>query len=88
MSEISIFTNNTYRVLAYLYDKRDKENMIRITQNEISEYLDLNKSTINSNMKCLKDNGYIMQDENRVAKYTLTEKGVKTISLFKKIEKI
>ena len=87
MADIKILTNNTYRVLSYLYDKKDKDNLVRITQNEISSDLDLNKSTVNLSMKSLKDNGYITQDEKHVARYGLTEVGVKTVSLFRKTEK-
>ena len=87
MADIQILTNNTYRVLSYMYDNKDKNNQVIITQNEISEHLGLNKSTINLMIKSLKENGYITQNENHVGRYGLTETGVKTVYLFRKSEK-
>ena len=88
MADISIFTTNTYRVLAYMYENKDKNNIVNITQNEIAQALDLNKSSINMMMKSLKEKGFIIQDEEHLGRYSLTEIGVKTVSLFKKSEKL
>ena len=87
MADLKTLTNNTYRVLSYLFDKKDKNNEVRITQNEISIDLELNKTTVNTAMKSLKESGYITQDENHVGRYSLTDAGVKTVSLFRKSEK-
>ena len=87
MADLKILTNNTYRVLSYLFDKKDKNNEVRITQNEISIDLELNKTTVNTAMKSLKESGYITQDENHMGRYALTDVGVKTVSLFRKSEK-
>ena len=87
MADIKILTNNTYRVLSYLFDKKDRNNLVIITQNEVSKDLDLNKTTVNTIMRNLKENGYITQDENHVGRYSLTDAGVKTVSLFRKSEK-
>ena len=87
MADIKILTNNTYRVLSYLFDKKDRNNLVVITQNEVSKDLDLNKTTVNTIMRNLRENGYITQDENHVGRYSLTDAGVKTVSLFRKSEK-
>lgn len=87
MADIRILTNNTYRILEYMYHNRDKNNQVIITQSEISENLGLNKSTVNIMIKSLKENGYITQNENHVGRYGLTETGVKTVYLFRKSEK-
>lgn len=87
MADLKILTNNTYRILSYLFDKKDKNNEVRITQNEISNDLKLNKTTVNTAMKSLKESGYIIQNENRMGRYALTDAGVKTVSLFRKSEK-
>ena len=87
MADIKILTNNTYRVLSYLFDKKDRNNLVVVTQNEVSKDLDLNKTTVNTIMRNLKENGYITQDENHVGRYSLTDAGVKTVSLFRKSEK-
>ena len=87
MADIKILTNNTNRVLSYLFDKKDRNNLVVVTQNEVSKDLDLNKTTVNTIMRNLKENGYITQDENHVGRYSLTDAGVKTVSLFRKSEK-
>jgi DNA-binding IclR family transcriptional regulator len=87
VADIKILTNNTYRVLSYLFDKKDRNNLVVVTQNEVSKDLDLNKTTVNTIMRNLKENGYITQDENHVGRYSLTDAGVKTVSLFRKSEK-
>ena len=87
VADISIFITNTYRVLSYMYDKKDKNNVVSITQNEIAQALELNKSTVNMFMKTLKEKGYVVQDEEHLGRYYLTESAVKTVSLFKKTEK-
>ena len=87
MADISVLTTNTYRVLCYLFDKKDKSNVVNITQNEIAQHLGLNKSSVNAMMKTLKEKGYITQDNEHLGRYALTDLGVKSISLFKKIEK-
>ena len=88
MSDISIFTTNTYRVLAYMYENKDKNNIVNITQNEIAQALDLNKSSVNMMMKTLKEKGFVIQDEEHLGRYNLTDIGVKTVSLFKKSENL
>ena len=87
MADIGILTTNTYRVLAYMYDNKDKNNVVKITQNEIAQALELNKSSINMMMKSLKEKGFVIQDEEHLGRYSLTDVGVKTVSLFKKSEK-
>jgi len=87
VANIDTLVNNTFRVLGYLYDMRDKNNLVRVTQNEISQELDLNRKTVNTAFKTLKENGYIIHDETRVGRYYLTDSGVKTVELFRKSEK-
>ena len=87
MADISIFTTNTYRVLAYMYENKDKNNIVNITQNEIAQALDLNKSSVNMMMKTLKEKGFVIQDEEHLGRYSLTESAVKTVYLFRKTEK-
>ena len=88
MADISVLTTNTYRVLRYMFDKKDKNNVVNITQNEIAQELELNKSTVNMLMKTLKEKGYVIQDEEHLGRYSITEIGVKTILLFKKSENL
>lgn len=88
MADISVLTTNTYRVLSYMFDKKDKNNVVNITQNEIAQELKLNKSSVNMMMKTLKEKGFVIQDEEHLGRYNLTDIGVKTVSLFKKSENL
>ena len=86
MPNIDIFTNKTYIVLSYLYDKKDNENLIRITQTELSEDLGINRTLINSIFKSLSENKYIRQDKTRVGKYYLTDTAIQVVEDFKKLK--
>ena len=73
MSNIKVLTNNTYRVLSYMYDKKDKNNLVTITQTEIANELDLNKSTINLMIKTLRDNVAMVLQKNVLFSGTIKE---------------
>ena len=47
MPNMESLVNNNFKVLAYLYDIRDKDNLVKITQSEIGTDLGLNRGTIN-----------------------------------------
>ena len=87
MGNIESLTNNNFKLLSYLYDRKDKDNLVRITQTEISKELELNRGTVNLVFKSLKENGYLVHDETRVGRYYLTEGAVKTVELFRKNNK-
>ena len=87
MPNVDSLVNNNFRILAYMFDKKDKDNLVRITQTEISEDLELNRGTVNKCFASLIENGYLTHDETRVGRYYLTEYGVKTVELFRKSEK-
>ena len=88
MSNIECLTNNNYKVLSYLYDRKDKNNLVKITQNELSKEINLNRTTVNTIFKELILNGFLIHDKSRVGRYYLTNLAVKTIELFKKSEKL
>ena len=48
MSSIDTFTNDNFRVLSYLYDNKNKDNLVKITQTELSKELALSRGTINA----------------------------------------
>lgn len=85
MANIDILTNKTYRVLSYLYDNKDNENLVKITQTELSEKVSINRTLMNSIFKILSDNGYIRQDKTRVGRYYLTDTAIKVVEDFKKL---
>ena len=84
MSNIEFFTNSNFKVLSYLYENKDKENLVKITQEEIGMALNMNRTTVNYIMKKLKEKGYIIHDESKVGRYYLTEEAIKIVEPFKK----
>ena len=86
MPNIDIFTNKTYRVLSFLYDNKDNENLVKITQTELSEDLGINRTLINSIFKSLSENEYIRQDKARVGRYYLTDTAIQVVEDFKKLK--
>lgn len=87
MRKIDSLTNTNFKVLSYLYDLKDNDNLVRRSQTEISKDLDLSRATVNTAFKVLKENGYIIHDETRVACYYLSDEAVKIIGMFKKNSK-
>ena len=83
MVKLESLTNNNFKLLLYLYDKKDADNLIRITQTEISEDLCLNRGTVNDIFKSLKENGFLVHDKTRIGRYYITDEAVKVIELFK-----
>ena len=57
MPNIEFFTNSNFKVLNYLYENKDTENQVKITQDEIGKALNMNRTTINYIMKGLKEKG-------------------------------
>ena len=85
MANIDILTNKTYSVLSFLYENKDEDNLVKITQTELSEKVGINRTLINSIFKSLSDNGYIEQDKTRVGRYYLTDEAIKVVCMFRKI---
>ena len=85
MANIDILTNKTYSVLSFLYENKDEDNLVKITQTELSEKVGINRTLINSIFKSLSDNGYIEQDKTRVGRYYLTDIAIKVVEDFKKL---
>ena len=79
-------TNNNFKVLAYLYDKADRTNCVRITQGEIAKDLDLTRSTIGLIIKSLREFGYMKTDEEILTKHYLTETGIKVVETYRSAE--
>ena len=84
MSSIDTFTNDNFRVLSYLYDNKNKDNLVKITQTELSKELALSRGTINSIFKQLKEQDYLIHDDSRVGRYYLTGKAVNVVKMFRK----
>ncbi len=84
MSSIDTFTNDNFRVLSYLYDNKNKDNLVKITQTELSKELALSRGTINSIFKQLKEQDYLIHDDSRVGRYYITDKAVNVVEMFRK----
>ena len=87
MSNIELFTNDTFRVLAYLHDIRDKNNCARTTQQEVADELGLSRVTVHNIFKQLKERWYIAQDLEHVGRYFLTDEALSVIEAFRCVEK-
>ena len=83
MNEIEKFVNTRYRVLRYLIENKDRNNIVHCTQDEMGASLSLSRGTINRVLNELKDDGYI-EDNNHYWEYKLTTKAIdmaKTLNL-------
>ena len=85
MPEIDNLINDKFKVLIYLYDYKGPDNYSRITQQEISEKLKINRVTINKLFKELNESGLIESDSKYLSKYLLTDKAIEIVETLKKI---
>ena len=79
---IDKITTNYFKVLSFLYENKivvNKKYMIPITQSEVSEEMNINKTTINNIFKELKEDGLITNDERKQGRYYITEKGIEIV---------
>ncbi len=88
MPDITSLTNNNFKVLNHFYENKDKENLVKTTQEEIGQALKMNRCTINYIVKWLKTEGYIMHYDSKVGRYYLTNMGVRTVELLKEVDKL
>ena len=86
MSNPEALINDNFKVLSYLYDNRDKENVIRYTQGEIADAMGFSRPTVNGIFKQLKEAGYLIQDTTRIGRYYLTDDAIKVIETFRKLK--
>lgn len=76
---IKDFTNNNFIVLSYLYDAKDKNNVVKITQDEIAEHLNLSRVTVNKAIILFIQHGYVRRDLKHVGRYIVTDFGSKIV---------
>ena len=86
MNYLKILTNDNFKVLSCLYNNKDKQNIIKLTQSEVAEIVGVSRATINIIFKLLKQENLIKYT-NHVGRYEITSQGIKAIELFKKINK-
>lgn len=84
MSALEILTTDHFTVLACMYDNKDKEDVAKLTQQEIADLVCLSRPTISSIFKALKSEELI-DTTSFVGRYHLTKKGIKAVETFRKI---
>ena len=80
--DIEYFGNDKYRVLACMGDRQIsvKDSVIvKLSQQEIAEIVQLSKVKVNGIITELKSDGYITQESPR-GKYSLTNKAVEALA--------
>lgn len=70
-----------------MYDKKIGHNFVPITQTEVVKELNSNKVTINQIFKELKSLEYVIQDENKLGRYYLTDKALTLVEDFRRADK-
>ena len=88
---INDFTNTNFVILAHLYDEKDQNNVVKITQDEVAEHLGLSRVTINKAFALFVqnfalmfyDNGYLQRDFKHVGRYYLTDLGCKVVEIIR-----
>lgn len=87
MANPNILVNDHFKVLSWMYDKKDSENLVKVTQLELAESIGLSRPTVNIIFGKLKDAGYLIHNDKRVGHYYLTEDAIKIIEIFRKNDK-
>ena len=87
MANPNILVNDNFKVLSWMYDRKDKENLVKVTQLELANDVGLSRPTVNIIFGKLKDAGYLIHDESRVGRYYLSDEAIKVIETFRKWSK-
>ena len=87
MSKLEKFTNSKFKLLAYMYDNKLKNNLIVATQDEMAVALGVSRATINRIIIELREEGYIDADGPHFGRYILTDSAINIVKTFKLIEK-
>lgn len=84
MANSDILINDNFKVLLWMYDRKDDDNLVKVTQLELAENIGLSRPTVNIIFSKLKDAGYLIHNDKRVGHYYLTDDAIKIIELFRK----
>lgn len=88
MINLNLFTNDTYKLLKFLYDNQiqvKEDYYVVLSQQEIADILRYSKLKTNNIMKDLRKNDFITTFNNKRGKYVLTNKGYKVIEILERI---
>ena len=87
MINLNLFTNDTYKLLKFLYDNQiqvKEDYYVVLSQQEIADILHYSKLKTNNIMKDLRNNDFIPTFNNKRGKYMITNKGYKVIEVLEK----
>ena len=76
MSKLDYFTNDNFKVLDYLYDQRNADNIVSITQQEIADKFGVGRVKINKMIADLTENGYLKRIESKMARYVMSQEAI------------
>lgn len=82
---IEYFGNDKYKVLACMAERQisvNENNIVKLSQQEIADIVQLSKVKVNAIIGELKTDGYISQESPR-GKYLLTEKAIFSLKKMK-----
>ena len=80
---LEFFSNDRYRVLQCMTERQIEVNGINIvplSQQDIANMVQLSKKKVNSIIRELKENGYVLQQSPTRGKYFLTEKALNVVN--------
>ena len=86
MANSYILIKNNFKVLLWMYDRKDDDNLVKVTQLELAENIGLSRPTVNIIFSKLKDAGYLIHNDKRVGHYYLTDDAIKVIETFRKLK--
>lgn len=84
---LDFFTNDRFKLLQCLFERQIEvggKKYAPLSQEQISEIIGISKATVNSIIKELKKEKYIVQENKTRGKYILTDKAISVISEFSK----
>lgn len=84
MINLNLFTNDTYKLLKFLYDNQiqaKEDYYVVLSQQEIADILHYSKLKTNNIMKDLRNNNFITTFNNKRGKYMITNKGYRVIEI-------
>lgn len=76
MSRIDYFTNENFKLLDYLYDSLNNENIVSITQQEIADKFNISRPKVNRMIADLTENGYLKRIESKMARYVMSQEAI------------
>jgi predicted transcriptional regulator len=86
---IDFFTNNRYKILACMQQCQIKvlgSQYVPLSQRQIAGITGIAYGTVNSTMKSLQDNGYVIREGSTRGQYSLTAKAVDALSTLQNLE--